>query len=156
MLGRRSRTMSPRALVVFALSLCALGVAGCSAEPPKPLPPLAWEVVRDVDDLERAMALAKERGKPVVVELTSAGCAPCRMLERYVDQTPAVRERFEGMARLRIDASSRDRPELRAAVGILDGRTPQMVFFRKDGERLKEHLLGFDVRRLEAALSRAF
>jgi thiol:disulfide interchange protein len=142
----------------WAALLAAATLLGCSREAPPP-PRLAWDVVRDVDALERALARAREAGTPAVVNMTASWCPPCRRLDDYVERTPAVRERFERMARIRIDVSHEDRPDLRAVVGIEKG-TPQMLFFRGGGERLREQVLGWDGRRqarvLEAALSRAF
>jgi thiol:disulfide interchange protein len=148
-----------RRVARVALLAAALGLLGCSRERPAPVPPLVWDVVPDADALERALARARATGTPAVVQMTASWCPPCRALDHYLDHTPAVRERFERMARLRIDVSAGDRPDLRDAVGIQRG-TPQMIFFRGDGERLKEQTLGWDGRRqarvLEAALSRAF
>jgi thiol:disulfide interchange protein DsbD len=90
-----------------------------------------WIPLRDRKHLAEEVAKAKGR-MPVVVDTTATWCYYCKKWEEFIQGDPELRTAFAKMARLQIDVT-KDRVDLRTAVGVPPSQQPFFVFLDTKG-----------------------
>lgn len=115
-----SRPASRRA--ALALVVAAACLASPAAAEPFPWRPLS---------LAEALELARKQDKPVVVDVFTEWCEPCKRLERDVFGSQAVRDLTDRMIAIRIDAEKGNGPKVCASYDVV--RYPTSLFLRSDG-----------------------
>ena len=77
-----------------------------------PPPPTEDDLARQqgwfVDDYIGALEKAKELGKPLFIDFTGVYCANCRVMERRIFPTDAVKEQFDKMVLTRLYVDKKD------------------------------------------------
>lgn len=102
--------------------------AGAGASPEQ----MEW-----LKDRDKAMALAKETGKPVFIDFTGWSCTNCRLMEKNMFPRPAVAERLGDFVRVKLYTD--DRTELP------DGKTVGEVNLAYQADTFKTVTLPFYV-----------
>lgn len=119
-------------LMVFVLVV----VAGCGGEQGN----IEW-----TEDITAALTLAKQEGKPVMVDFTAAWCPPCHAMEDSTFSDPDVIRKARAFIPVRIDVD-----EQREAAVQYDGDArkyggvgiPNILFMTGDGTKLKQ-IIGY-------------
>jgi thioredoxin:protein disulfide reductase len=108
----------PRAITCTRPLLGAIQIVGAASggrDVLRPLQPLAsrrdvikagslpWRPVRDIDQLDAALANAN--GKPIVLDFTADWCVSCTEMERFTFSDPRVAARLAGMQLLSVDVT---------------------------------------------------
>ena len=100
---------------------------------------------------------ARRGGRPVMIEFTIAGCAPCLEMERKVFHRPAVVSASEPFLPLKATLTNADAETAAVAHRFNIDAFPTVVFVGTNGEeRVNLRLIGYEpaeffVQRLEAA-----
>ena len=97
-----------------------------------PKDPEVWPVHVDDDNFEEEVYRSP---LPVVLDVWSPGCGPCRMLEPVV---VALAGRYAGRVKV-AELNAAEAPEAAARLGVMG--TPTVIFFR--GRREVERVVGF-------------
>jgi thiol:disulfide interchange protein DsbD len=104
---------------------------------------LAWRPVRDVDQLDAALANAN--GKPILLDFTADWCVSCTEMERYTFSDPRVADKLAGMQLRRVDVtlnSAQDKALLKRF--HLFG-PPGTIFFDRQGREVPgARVIGFE------------
>lgn len=92
-------------------------------------------------DEPSALALAKETGKPIMLDFTADWCAACKQLERQTFSDPAVQEKLAGFVIAKIDVT-----ELNDANTAIQRKyrvlsLPTVLFVGTDGEVVADQTL---------------
>ena len=94
---------------------------------------------------EEKLALALERGQPVMIDFYADWCIPCLELDRITFTDPAVIEATQNMMRLKVDLTNFDSPEseaLRQQYNIAG--VPTIVFIDDQGNEVTQaRVIGF-------------
>ncbi len=150
-------TLRKKARRAVALVLVSVGVSFvlgiASVETQQPGEGIAWR-----EDVEAALAEARNQNKPAILDVTAQWCAACQDLDRVTFQDSEVRRVLEGFVAIRLDATRFDEADERLRrLGIEVGSLPWVGFFLPDG-RLNPGVTLTDfeppsrfVRRVEAA-----
>ena len=121
--------------------LRGLGLAATAAEAPH----LQFRRIKTVDDLDRELAAARARGKPVMLDFYADWCISCKELERYTFSDPEVVRVLSNMVLLQADVTAYDD----ADKALIEGRfglpgPPGIIFYDRDGrERPNYRVIGF-------------
>jgi len=143
-------------LVLLVLGVVQIvGAASGGRDVLRPLQPLAsgrdvikaespaWRAVRDIDQLDAALADAN--GKPVVLDFTADWCVSCAEMERFTFSDPRVAARLAGAQLLRVDVtlnSTQDKTLLKRF--HLFG-PPGTIFFDRQGREVQgARVIGFE------------
>ena len=104
-----------------------------TATEPAPGPHADW-----LTEEPAALALAKQQGKPVIIDFGAEWCAACKELERDTFPIPAVAEELKNFVKVRIDCteSSDQNDALQKKYG--SASLPTVAFIGKDGKWKKE------------------
>jgi thiol:disulfide interchange protein DsbD len=132
--GRPARSLRAIALLCFLGALLYLELPETPAGPP-----LEWR-----SDLEAALAEAAAERRPAILSFYAVWCSVCRKLDARSLRAPEVAAELERFVRVRVDASSRDRPtsDLLARFGVHG--LPALRFVDPDGMLLAEpRVLGY-------------
>lgn len=152
---RRERVRRAVALVLVAMGVSFLaGIVSLARQ--EVTEGLAWRT-----DVEAALAEARTRGKPAILDATAQWCAACQELDRKTFRDFAVQAALSDFVRVRVDMTRFDEADERLGrLGVRVGSLPWVGFFLPDG-RLNPGVTLTDyeppslfVRRVEAA--RAF
>ena len=115
------------------------GGAGAAAESH-----LAFQRIKSVEDLERAIAAASAAGRPVMLDFYADWCVSCIEMERYTFTDAGVQSRLANAVLLQADVTANDAIDqaLLQRFGILG--PPSILFFGTDGrERANYRVVGF-------------
>ncbi|RMD70647.1 MAG: thiol:disulfide interchange protein, partial [Gammaproteobacteria bacterium] len=140
-------------VLLFYGFLILVGVAAGSHDPWQPLKglslaegkretPLAFQTIKGIDGLEKA--LAEARGRPVMLDFYADWCVSCKEMERYTFTDPRVREALKGVVLLQADVTANDAQDkaLLKRFGIIG--PPAILFFGPDGkERRRYRVVGY-------------
>jgi thioredoxin:protein disulfide reductase len=145
--------------VVYGV-LLLIGLASGSRDPLQPLDKLsaraggtspeahtqslAFQRIKTVSDLERAVAAASTAGKPVMLDFYADWCVSCKEMERFTFADPAVRSALANAVLLQADVTANDGHDkaLLERFGIFG--PPTIAFFGPDGaERKNFRIVGF-------------
>ncbi len=121
-------------LIIF---LFITSIFGCGAEEPREI---EWG-----EDVTAALALAKESGKPIMVDFMATWCPPCHAMEDSTFSDPAVIQKVMRFIPVRIDVDKQREVAVQydgnarkyGGVGI-----PNILFMAGDGTKLK-HIVGY-------------
>lgn len=155
-LWRIGHTRNGVGLVIRATSFCGLAfaaalVAGALAGGDDPLRPLAsfsrhsqaatptpFIRVRTNADLDREIAVARQAGKPLMLDFYADWCVSCKVMERNVFRKPEVASRLARLHLVQADvtANNEDDRGLLKRFALLG--PPTIVFFDKGGNELPQ------------------
>jgi thiol:disulfide interchange protein DsbD len=105
---------------------------------------LAFQRIKSVEDLERAIAAATAAGRPVMLDFYADWCVSCIEMERYTFTDAGVQSRLANAVLLQADVTANDAVDqaLLQRFGILG--PPSILFFGTDGrERANYRVVGF-------------
>ncbi len=105
---------------------------------------LAFEDIGTLTDLDLALAQAKGKGQPVMVDFTADWCVSCKEMEEYTFSDPAVAAALSEYRLLRADVTENDADDgaLMQRFGIFG--PPTIAFFNREGlENRGLRLVGF-------------
>jgi thiol:disulfide interchange protein DsbD len=105
---------------------------------------LAFQRIKSVEDLERAVAAASAAGRPVMLDFYADWCVSCIEMERYTFTDAGVQSRLANAVLLQADVTANDAVDqaLLQRFGILG--PPSILFFGTDGrERANYRVVGF-------------
>lgn len=130
--GARHRLLDALALLATVLAVGALHLPS-SDEPPA----LSWQPY-SLDSL-RAAAGA---GKPAVVEVGAAWCAPCAAMERTTFRDPAVIAHARDFALLKADVTTMTADESKRLSRLNVAAVPTIILFDRAGREVRR-LVGY-------------
>lgn len=99
--------------------------------------------VKNLAELNAALAAAKAAGKPVMLDYYADWCTDCVRMEQSTFRDPRVAAKLKGFVMLQADVTDQFNPDtqpLKDRFGVFG--PPAMLFFDADGE-LKEKLYGY-------------
>ena len=152
---------TPRTKLAARFGALVLGVVGAAellgalAGGHDPLQPLAgvagerreavaFQRIKSVDDLDRALAAARTAGKPVLLDFYADWCVSCKEMEKYTFTDPAVHTALADYVLLQADVTANDAADqaLMQRFGIIG--PPMSLFFLDGAERRELRLTGFE------------
>lgn len=89
---------------------------------------VSWRKVSTMDGFDAAMAEARSKGQPVLVDFSADWCVVCREIDRTVMADAAVESRLRNVFLLRVDVTA-DTPESRALMRRFDVVGPPTMLF---------------------------
>jgi len=104
-----------------------------------------FQRIKSVDDLDREIASATSRNKPVMLDFYADWCVSCKELERYTFSDPKVAQVLSDFVLLQSDVTDWDETD----IALIQGRfglpgPPGIVFYGRDGvERQNHRVIGF-------------
>lgn len=121
-------------LLLLTFVLAAM-LIGCEEKPR-----IDWQ-----DDIDAALARAKELRKPIMIDFMATWCPPCHAMEDSTFCEPGVIERSKAFITVRIDVDEQREVAVKyngnarkyGGVGI-----PNILFLDADGKKLK-HVVGY-------------
>jgi thioredoxin:protein disulfide reductase len=143
--------------VVYGV-LLLIGAASGSRDPLQPLDrlsvgaggaaveghALAFQRIKTVDDLERALASAAAAGKPVMLDFYADWCVSCKEMDRFTFTDAAVQAALAGAVLLQADVTANDEADKALLARFEIFGPPTIAFFGADGvERKNFRLVGF-------------
>jgi thiol:disulfide interchange protein len=133
----RGTTRTCLLLAVLTLALLALS-GGCGRDEG----PSRIEWVQDID---AALAMAREQGRPIMVDFMATWCPPCHAMEDSTFSAPAVIREAAAFIPVRIDVD--EQREVAVAYGGNARKyggigIPNILFMDSQGRKLK-HIVGY-------------
>lgn len=97
---------------------------------------LAFQPVRSVDELDTALAAARQAGKPVMVDFYADWCVSCKEMERFTFSDSSVRGKLANAVLLKADVTKNnvDDRALLKRFGLFG--PPGTIFFDAQGKEL--------------------
>src|SRR5262249_25700782 len=95
---------------------------------------LAFDTIKSLDDLNKAVASAAAAGRPVMLDFYADWCTSCKEMERYTFSDKAVQDALSHAVLLHADVTKNDPvdQELLKHFGIFG--PPTIAFYGPDGE----------------------
>jgi thiol:disulfide interchange protein DsbD len=122
------------------LDRLSAGTGGAAAEEHA----LAFQRIKTVDDLERAVASATAAGKPVMLDFYADWCVSCKEMDRFTFTDAAVQAALAGAVLLQADVTANDDADKALLARFEIFGPPTIAFFGADGvERKNFRLVGF-------------
>ena len=144
--------------VVYGV-LLLIGTASGSRDPLQPLDRLsagaggagaaqehaiAFQRIKTVEELDRAVASATAAGKPVMLDFYADWCVSCKEMERFTFTDAAVQAALAGAVLLQADVTANDDADQALLARFEIFGPPTIAFFGSDGvERKNFRLVGF-------------
>jgi thioredoxin:protein disulfide reductase len=102
---------------------------------------LSFRPVNSVGDLQRELALSRERHRPVMLDFYADWCFECKRMEKYTFSDPAVQRALSGVVLLQADVTANDEAHraLLKYLGLIG--PPATLFYRADGEESRRYRL---------------
>jgi thioredoxin:protein disulfide reductase len=161
----KARDGSPAAAPLRAIGLVAVvygilllvGVASGSKDPLQPLNrlsagggsaaqehALAFQPIKTVADLERAVASAAAAGRPVMLDFYADWCVSCKEMEKFTFPDPGVQAALANAVLLQADVTANDDEDQALMTRFEIYGPPTIAFYGADGvERKDFRLVGF-------------
>ena len=104
-----------------------------------------FQRIKSVADLDREVASATSRNKPVMLDFYADWCVSCKELERYTFSDPKVAQVLSDFVLLQSDVTDWDETD----ITLIQGRfglagPPGIIFYGRDGvERQNHRVIGF-------------
>jgi thiol:disulfide interchange protein DsbD len=122
------------------LDRLSTGTGGAAAEEHA----LAFQRIKTVADLERAVAGATAAGKPVMLDFYADWCVSCKEMDRFTFTDAAVQAALAGAVLLQADVTANDDADKALLARFEIFGPPTIAFFGADGiERKNFRLVGF-------------
>jgi thiol:disulfide interchange protein DsbD len=106
---------------------------------------LTFQRIKTVADLERKLAAASDRGRPVLLDFYADWCVSCKEMERYTFSDPEVLAALANVVLLQADVTANDADDqalLQDHFGLHG--PPAIIFYGADGrERRNYRVVGF-------------
>ena len=105
---------------------------------------LAFQHIKSVADLDKAITQAKAQGRTVMVDFTAKWCVSCKEMEKYTFSAAAVKTALDHTVLLRADVTDNDADDqaLLKHMGIIG--PPTIAFYGLNGEeRANYRVVGF-------------
>jgi thiol:disulfide interchange protein DsbD len=105
---------------------------------------LAFQHIKSVADLEKAITQANAQGRTVLVDFSAKWCVSCKEMEKYTFTDPAVKTALDHTVLLRADVTDNDADDqaLLKHMGIIG--PPTIAFYGLNGaERANYRVVGF-------------
>jgi thiol:disulfide interchange protein DsbD len=105
---------------------------------------LAFQPIKSVADLQKAITQAKAQGRTVMVDFTAKWCVSCKEMEKYTFSVAAVKTALDHTVLLRADVTDNDADDqaLLKHMGIIG--PPTIAFYGLNGtERANYRVVGF-------------
>lgn len=105
---------------------------------------LAFQPIKSVADLQKAITQAKAQGRTVMVDFTAKWCVSCKEMEKYTFSAAAVKTALDHTVLLRADVTDNDADDqaLLKHMGIIG--PPTIAFYGLNGtERANYRVVGF-------------
>ena len=102
-----------------------------------PLPNhVIFERIRGIDGLEKALAQAKARSQPVMLDFYADWCISCKEMEKYAFTHPDVLRALDGFMTIQADVTANDATD-KALMKSLDiFGPPAILFFDRNGKEI--------------------
>jgi thioredoxin:protein disulfide reductase len=105
---------------------------------------LAFERIKTVADLDRALASATAAGKPVMLDFYADWCVSCKEMDKFTFKDAAVQAALAGAVLLQADVTANDEHDKALLARFEIFGPPTIAFFGRDGvERKNFRLVGF-------------
>ncbi|GAM55347.1 cytochrome c-type biogenesis protein dsbD [Vibrio ishigakensis] len=105
---------------------------------------IAFKRIENAQDLERELALAKEQGKPVMLDFYADWCVACKEFEKYTFHAPQVEEKLKGFVLLQADVTNNRPQDIQLLEKMRVLGLPTIEFWDANGEHLNgARLTGF-------------
>lgn len=105
---------------------------------------IAFKRIENAQDLERELALAKEQGKPVMLDFYADWCVACKEFEKYTFHAPQVEEKLKGFVLLQADVTNNRPQDIQLLEKMRVLGLPTIEFWDASGEHLNgARLTGF-------------
>jgi thiol:disulfide interchange protein DsbD len=122
------------------LDRLSAGTGGAAAEKHA----LAFQRIKTVDELERAVASATAAGKPVMLDFYADWCVSCKEMDRFTFTDAVVQAALAGAVLLQADVTANDDADKALLARFEIFGPPTIAFFGADGvERKNFRLVGF-------------
>ncbi|HMM47393.1 MAG TPA: protein-disulfide reductase DsbD [Thiobacillaceae bacterium] len=105
---------------------------------------LAFERVRDVDELDARLAAAKADGRAVMLDFYADWCVSCKEMERFTFSDPKVQARLEDVVLLKADVTANNDADkaLLKRFGLFG--PPGLIFWTTAGAQSDYKVIGFE------------
>ncbi|MBJ3814040.1 protein-disulfide reductase DsbD [Shimwellia pseudoproteus] len=94
---------------------------------------LTFTRINSVDDLDKALAAAQAKGKPVMLDLYADWCVACKEFEKYTFSAPQVQQALSGAVLLQADVTANSPQDVALLQRLQVLGLPTIVFFGRDG-----------------------
>ncbi len=106
---------------------------------------LDFRTVKSADDLDQALAAAREDGKPVMLDFYADWCVSCKEMERFTYSRPGVQQALAGHVLLKADVTANDDDAKAMLKRFSLYGPPATIFFDSSGRELRAlRLIGFE------------
>jgi len=112
------------------------GVAASGARSTSDAGALVFAPVRNVVELEQALADASAANKPALLDFSADWCISCKEMEKYTFPDPAVKAALADFVLLRADVTANSDADKAMLKRFKLFGPPAMVFFAADGSEL--------------------
>ncbi len=110
---------------------------GPGAAAAKPLPDhVIFQRIKGIDGLEKALAQAKAKGQPVMLDFYADWCISCKEMEKYAFTHPDVLRALDGFLTIQADVTPNDATDkaLMKSLGIFG--PPAILFYDRNGKEI--------------------
>ena len=97
---------------------------------------LAFERIKTVADLDRAVASATAAGKPVMLDFYADWCVSCKEMEKFTFSDPRVRAVMDGMMLLQADVTEGNEQDRALLKRFSLFGPPGIIFFDAQGREI--------------------
>lgn len=105
---------------------------------------IAFKRIENTQDLERELALAKQQGKPVMLDFYADWCVACKEFEKYTFHAAEVEQKLEGFVLLQADVTNNRPQDIKLLEKMRVLGLPTIEFWDANGEYVSgARLTGF-------------
>ncbi|WP_261816175.1 protein-disulfide reductase DsbD [Vibrio gallicus] len=105
---------------------------------------IEFKRISTTQDLERELALAKQQGKPVMLDFYADWCVACKEFEKYTFHDSQVEPRLQGFILLQADVTKNQPQDIKLLEQMRVLGLPTIEFWDADGNHIsKARLTGF-------------